>query len=77
MANKKVPLCQILIPAPWQQKEEMGRESSGWEREEHRTDEMSTEELTALIWSIDETRTPLDESSVELAEEMSEAENDE
>lgn len=71
--NEKTPLCQILRPAPWRQSEkDIGEESSGWDREDHETDEISPEELMELVWSIEETKTPLDESSVELAEELKE-----
>ena len=75
--DEKAPLCKILRPAPWQESSKtIGEESSGWEREEHETDELSTEELMELVWSIEESKTPLDDSSAAIAEEMSEAEDD-
>ena len=75
-SEDKTPLCQVLRPAPWQEDKTVGEESSGWEREEHETDELSTEELMELVWSIEESKTPLDDSSAAIAEEMSEAEED-
>lgn len=60
------PLCQILIPAPWQRKKGI-EESSGWEREAHTTEELSTAELAALIWTTEEAKTPLSEISEEIA----------
>lgn len=64
----KAPLCQILIPAPWQKDL---KDSSEWERDKHTTEELSIEELTALVWSTEESRTPLSEISEELAAEIS------
>jgi len=58
------PLCQILIPAPWQKKKTM------WGRDDHTTEEISVEELASLVWSIEESQTPLSEISEEIASTM-------
>lgn len=63
---KKAPPCQILIPAPWQKKQGI-EESSGFEREEHVTEELSVADLVALMWSIEEAKTPISEASETLA----------
>lgn len=55
--KKKIttPQCQILIPAPWQKS---------------KTDEMLVDELIQLVWSIEESITPISEVSEEISETM-------
>lgn len=63
---KKAPPCQILIPAPWQ-KNRSRSESSDVDSKEDITEEISVGELVALIWSEEESKTPVSEVSEVLA----------